>query len=298
MLVLTFTASSIVLVTYFVAQEQPLKAIGSINRSAAAAIILLSVVSLVLRGYQFGAVTQPFGIRLGHREAIGLSALQTVSDYLPARGGIVVRGLYLNRVHGMAPLDYAAMTGLWFAGNALSATILGAAAATMLPGPVARATLLFFAVSALALALGGSLVGRARGLRRWPSVDRSLKQLARGFKKWGARGPWRARFAVSGLCLLPVAALRFSVAASALGYEISFFSGLVIQAVLALSLLVSITPGNVGIREALAYGLGLALGIPPQAALAAALIERAASLIVALAASALLGPKICQYRAG
>lgn len=294
--VLATLVVSVATLTYFIAQERPREALLGLDRSAAVAIFVLSVLSLVLRGLQFRAVALPFDVRLGRAEATGLSALHTLSNYLPARGGILVRGVYLNRVHSMDPLDYTAMTGLWFAGNALSATVLGAASALTLPSPTSWQALAFFAIVSMLLVLAVGIGARTTSAVSLTRASRWLRRLSSGLRKWRSRGRWRISFAASGLGLLLVAALRFSVAASALGYSISLVEALIIQAVLSLSLIVSVTPGNVGVREALAFGLGLALRLDPAAALAAAVIERAVGLLVAVLGSILLGQGVMRRR--
>jgi uncharacterized protein (TIRG00374 family) len=64
------------------------------------------------------------------------------------------------------------------------------------------------------------------------------------------------------------------------GIEVSFASALFLSAIGNLSILIGITPGNIGISEAITVFSAATIGITPAQSLSTALLGRAVSLVV------------------
>ncbi|MFH1290928.1 MAG: lysylphosphatidylglycerol synthase transmembrane domain-containing protein [Nanoarchaeota archaeon] len=64
------------------------------------------------------------------------------------------------------------------------------------------------------------------------------------------------------------------------GIEVSFVSALFLSAIGSLSLVIGLTPGNLGVQEAIIVFSAATIGITPAESLSAALLGRAVSLVV------------------
>ncbi|EDN67579.1 conserved hypothetical protein, membrane [Beggiatoa sp. PS] len=77
--------------------------------------------------------------------------------------------------------------------------------------------------------------------------------------------------------------LRLYVCFMALGSPIHFYQIMIIQTFVGLSFVISITPGNLGIKEGITvFGASL-FGISPTTALLASLVDRAVTMLVVFA---------------
>lgn len=286
-------------ITYFIVREDMLGVLLDVEVGLLGWIMLISGIGLAIRGQQLAVVTRPYGVRFSRGESTGLSALHTLSNYLPGRAGILVRGAYLYRFHQVSAADYTAVTALWLVGSLLSAVLLGLAVSAVAVQEVHRSlTLMVFGASGAALIAGYAalefIVSRGTGNTR---ATRWLHRVQRGLRLWREPGVWRAWFAVWSFGLLLVMALRYWLALTALGDTSGFAAALIIQCLVSLSVLVSVTPGNVGVREGVAAFGAMLTGVDPQIALLAALIDRAAALVISLIGFVLLGrPLVRKHR--
>lgn len=291
--------TAIATIGFFIVREDMVQILLGVDLGSLAIILLASCLALAIRGQQLANVTEPFGVRFRLGESTGLSALHTLSNYLPGRAGLVIRGAYLHRFHSVSVADYTAMTALWLVGSLLSAVFLGATLAASGVGDVNRGmAFAVFTGCGLALLVGYLglewAVGRGVGEGRF---TRWLQRVRWGLRLWRERGSWRLWFVVWSFGLLLTQGLRYWVALRALGDTSGLVAALVIQSLVALSVLVSVTPGNLGVREGVAAFGALLTGVNPQIALLAAVIDRAAALAISLVGFALLGnPLLRQFR--
>lgn len=265
--------------------------LASVGPQEIALLLLLSVAALFANGLSFRALLQAAGIRPSFVEWFGLSTTNTMYNMLlPAKPGLLARGYYLNRRHGLAPVPFAALTaaGSWFALLAAALMLLGGLALVgrqdggppLLPFAAGIIVLLAVAsVASLAVNPGWlrSRKGRAAAL---------ASEFVAGIRSLSER-PWDAvAVVVHSAAMLAFSAWRLRASCEAVGHVPSWGAALVATALVVLSTVVSITPGNLGIKEGItAFCAGL-LGMDAESALLASLVDRAASTAATLAAGA------------
>jgi len=275
-------------------QRELLTQLARISWPSLLALLGLSLVVVLTQGLCFAQVARIFDLRLSLREWLGLSALNTMANYtLPASGGAVLRAAYLRQRHGLPLTDYAALL-------ASSQTVVFGCAAGFglvmlmvrrLTSGVLEGGLLLAFAAALTISVAASLVvPRAAGagwLDRIPRLASLLRRFGSGFERWPRRRLTAAGFGVWFLVTLILSGVRLDVAFSAIGTPVELERVLLIQAVISVFSIVSLTPGNLGIREGLAVLTANLLGIDAGLALLASLVDRAATLLVVFATGSL-----------
>lgn len=254
---------------------------------SAVLLLGLSVLALAGNGMYLKLFARKFGLELRAKEWFGLAAVTAVGNYLtPFSGGVVARAAYLRHRH---EFPYPRFLALLTANYLIAFAVISAAGIAVMislygtvvySGPV----LLFFAATLLAAAL----------LLKMPSGPEGRGGLARRFLQPALEGLrvirrderllWKL---VAVTCLnLAVGALLYLTAFHAIGAAIPFRLALLIHLMTSFTVLVSITPGNLGIQEAAAGLAAALLGAGADTGLLASLLIRTATILCAFA----LGP--------
>jgi len=252
-----------------------------------------------------------FGVELSFREWFGLAAITAAGNYLaPLRGGMLGKAVYLRRRHGFPYADFAAVVTasyalLFLLYSAYGLLILGWAC--LFSGWCGDGRVWgFLAVVFCSLAVLLWASGRRQSEDKqssaacYPSPQerppRPTQQAARLIQLYhrlwcGWHILRRQRKVLAGVLLvmsanLLVSSLQLYLAYSAFGYP-RVYAGLLLMSIFAgFSLLLSITPGNLGIHEALMAFLSQTFGMGFGEGLLAATLVRLVSMTLAFA----LGP--------
>lgn len=230
-------------------------------------LLALVLVNVIASGLLFWAVTRPFDARppVGPVRMVELIALSGLLNYVPLiRAGLVGRTAYLKAAHDL-PIRQSLVT------IAIVAVVAVAAA-------IPPVVLLFPWEPALEY---GALVGGWVVLTlATPAVGRV--SVGRPVRPWGwAWGPLRV------LDML-AAAGRLWLAFRIVGYPIGFDDALVAGAAGMLTRLVVFLPNGLGLSEwVVALLAGAMAPVSAAEGVAAALVDRAAEVVVAIATGAL-----------
>ena len=212
----------------------------------------LVVVTWVVTSAQSWLLYRASGIRVGFWESVVLAVATAFGNYLPARVGTIARAHYLKSIHGMRYARFVSVSGirtvLMVVATGL-AGILGTVGIFVGGGPLSVELLLLFSALCIApvLAWVWRPPARTEGAGR---IRRILHDFAEGFAQL------RARPGISGAVLVLVMtqyaslALRFFVAARATGGDVPTTLLLLMAPLAALVSFTAITPGGLGLREA------------------------------------------------
>ena len=248
----------------------------------------LVLAQFVLLGLFNRAILKGFDLVLSFKEWFGLSIVTTLGNYLlPPRGGAGLRAAYLKKRRGFPLTHFMSTFVAFYVLHLAAAGVFGLVALVTLSdvGQDVKTPLLIF--------LGGvTLFSAVVVLFPVKAVwfDRpGLRLAARLIEGWQTI---KGRRSMVGLLLLLVLAnyavqggMIFAVYRS-LGLNLGAAGAVLVTSLLSLTSLISLTPGGLGIQEAvLVFSTG-ALGILPAQSLAAALTIRA----VVLFWTFLLGP--------
>ncbi len=270
---------------YLAFQRDILDAIRTIPVWMAVVIVAVAVGALIVQALQFQSAVRIQQIDMALPESTALTAANTMANYyLPARGGMVVRAAYMKRVYAFPLARYGALTVSITGLTIVVAALIGAAGiaiGAVVSGELDRRALLAFAGIGVAMVLGMALAmlltGFAKGDGRFAEVVRSFRA---GIDMWIDDRGGLAVFLFWTVALFAAQGLRLWLSFRAVGVTVSFSGMMIVQGMAAVAFVLALTPGNVGIKEgAVVFGASL-LGIDPDIALLASLIDRAAALIV------------------
>ncbi len=284
---LVFILIVVCAVAYLLARPEQFTILKNISGANLFVLFLLSCLAVTCNAWQFRYLVMVFDIRLPFTEWFGLTVTNAMYNYFaPVRGGMVARALYLKKKHNFPLSEYASLLAgiYWFSFFicAMLALILGIAHYT----PEAKFYVLIIAVSA-ALLIFTILIAAASlfiDLSRLPIPNARLRNILSIF----SRG--LSQFGKNKAMLLPICffCLLFVFLSSAclywafvsLGISVCFTKVILVQAFLSISLVLSITPGNLGIKEGIIGLFAGVLDISVEQAIMGALLDRAVSLII------------------
>lgn len=235
------------------------------------------------------------GVRVGGLEIFALTVCNSMLNYLPARGGAAFLAVYLKQRHRFPIVRFLLLAGVvlpLYAGTsaAFAGALLlvnGAATGTWHPGLTAG--LLAGALLAPAGLLVAHLLGRVRLPERLARLQRWIAHAEEGAAAFRSRPGSLPLLAGIYLSSLLVFALRSWMILRAIGHPAPFLALCVVQAIVEISTLVALTPGNLGVREALSVLSASLIGIPAEPMMATALLDRAVTMTLVFPLGALFG---------
>jgi uncharacterized protein (TIRG00374 family) len=261
-----------------------LKRISALNL---ALLLALVFATHLVDGCRFKSLMQVFSIRLGFKEWFGLSACNSMFNYyLPAQGGLAVRAYYLKKKYAFAYSHYTSL----LAGSQIISFFLSAAVGlglTLLYKPIHgiwHGKLVALFAGLLLVTVIGTLflwvllkLGRTFNNARLNNILRLFKE---GLGLFLQDKKLVAVFCVFHVLGVLAIAARFFICFSAIGVDVVPLQMLIISALTTFSLMLPLTPANLGIGEGIVSGCAYWFGLPADQALLAALIDRGAAVIM------------------
>jgi len=223
------------------------------------------------------------GVKISHFEAFALSFITGFYNLVtPFRGGAAVRAVYLKKKHNFPYVNFLASLSAIYVLVFFVAALLGIISIALIylqTGVFSWILFVIFDVVFLGM-LGIIFVSpkfkerkNAKWLNRFIKVVNGWHTIKNNRKVVLATTLVTiVQFLLGSLMLW----LQFKV----FGIEVSFAAAVFLNSVASLSLLVGLTPGNLGVQEAIIVFSAATIGITPAESLSAALLGRAVSLVV------------------
>jgi uncharacterized membrane protein YbhN (UPF0104 family) len=285
-MVLFFVAAACI-VLYLHRHPELIRHVLEISPWIALPLFLMSVATLVANGLYLRVIAEKFDVHLTLKEWFGLASVTAMGNYLtPFSGGLVARAAYLKSRHHF---PYAHFLALLAANYMIAFAVIGITGVlTMLTmigtGRFSWPMILFFLATLSTILLVSffpslSIGGHHRFLRLLQQAQEGLDVIRRD------------RVLLLKLIALTffnvaVGALLFSLVFHSVGAAIPFKIALLIYLLTACTVLINITPGNLGVQEAVASLAAALLGAGADMGLLASLIIRSVAILAAFA----LGP--------
>ncbi len=243
-------------------------------------LLVIQVLLLVTNGLFLKALTLKFNIHLKMMEWFGLAAVTTMGNYVtPFSGGLLFRATYLKHQHSFSFTKFVTLIYANYLINFWVIGIIGALSILLVdPTGTNRMVLLFFLMVVLILSIiillpvkkipGKSKLNRMinSSIDGWLLIKRDKKLLTQLIS-----------YTLANIILNTLA---FWVACGALGFTISLFASVIISLVAAFSIVIKITPANLGIHEAIIGFAAPLIGIGAGEGLMTALVIRGTGIIV------------------
>jgi uncharacterized membrane protein YbhN (UPF0104 family) len=250
-------------------------------------LLLTSFISMGVNGLFLREFTSKFGIDLTILEWFGLSVVTTMGNYItPFSGGMLVRATYLKRKYAFPYSKFMSMLAanylviFWMIGIVGTVILIkwvnDISSIYVLLGffmTIVCVISIILLVPSIKLAGGGWLAGHINeALNGWDMIRKDGRLLS-------------TIVAYAAINMM-TNGLSFWIAYNALGATVPFKSAFLVSLFVSFSLLINITPGNLGVQEVIVGLSSGLLGIGAGLGLVAALLVRASAMLIAFS----LGP--------
>jgi len=296
------TAIVAAMTVYVVSQRDMLRALSEVGLGEIALLLALSIAGLLAQAMQFRAALSVSDIDVNITEATGLTAVNTMANYyVPARGGTVVRAGYMYAVHSMTVGAYAILTVVTVAVGLLVAIAAGLTSTAILGirgqgGGLQLVTPFLGVFLFLGVAIGIALVG-TKLLSKANRFAAALAQLSAAAGLWRHERVGTSKLLVWTVLVFAAQTSRLFVAFSTVGVTMDSAEMVLIGSLVSMSFVISITPGNLGVKEGVAAFAAALVGVPVDVAFLAALVDRGAALLVTFGVGVFfLGPLMRRAR--
>jgi len=262
--------------------------VRALRLDAMAWLVGLTLGVMVVNGLYTRHAAAAFGVFLAAREWLGMSVASTAINLFVPRSGVGLRAARLATRYRVPPDAYLGamlyVSGLYvlaFSLLGLAALLALHARGVLAPGAIDAFFGVVAAGAALFLVLPPPLARAGGGMLR--------RRFGLGAHGLSARGnpALFVRLAIDILLAMMLSLLQSRVAFAAFGLRIDWPAAMLYTAGQALALLVTLTPGALGIAESMAVAVGKALGYSAPQALMVQAALRGALLVALLVASPL-----------
>lgn len=269
--------------------------------------ILPAILAIVLNIYASGVVIdlaiEPHGVKLTRKEAFGLASITRFSNqFSPSYVGATIRAAYMKRVYGVS---YAKFSSSFIISNLLQFMISGLftiATFIALDPSSKNDKLLYFVIGAVVLfvaILYAPLKSLTRFTEKRSSKDNKkgkfferLHTIIEGYSTVRSHPKLLPRTIFWMIIITISFSMSYYLLYAALGFHISIVSAFFIAALSGWSILIAITPGNLGIREGLMVIAAQVAGVPISVTLLVAILVRVLMFVTSGALSAYYSPRL------
>jgi uncharacterized membrane protein YbhN (UPF0104 family) len=250
-------------------------------------LILCILVTLLLNSCQVLLLLRALGVKIGFWENMFVLLAMLLGNYLPMRMGSVFRMHYFKKVHGLQYIKFGGVIGVRVLILFISTGIFGSIGMMGLKfsgGPFSL--ILSFIFAGMILLPLGAWIVPARGAQNPKNLF------------WKVRSDFLSAFRIMrsnplllwqivGLILMQFAVLatRLYITFDAIQVELSVWALLILAPMTTLISFLSLTPGNLGLREWAIGIISLASGVDFRSGIFAGTLDRA----VLMACTFLLG---------
>lgn len=282
----------IFLVAYTVANRELLEPLLNVSVPILIAITTIKIAQIFINGLFTKVTLDAFDKPISHKESAYIALLSSLGNYFgPLLGGMGVRAAYLKKQHGFALTHFVGtLYGYYLVNFFITALIglIGAAIVYQTAGVYSLVIILLFLGIMVSTGILFFLkVPKISGFekRRYiGKVYKRLNQISEGWEILASNKILFGKLLAVGLALFMVGLATAYFEFQALHINVGVGALLLYTTLGALSLLVSFTPGAIGIRESIYFIFSSVLLISNSQVLQLAAIDRGISLSVLLIA--------------
>ncbi|MFH1367087.1 MAG: lysylphosphatidylglycerol synthase transmembrane domain-containing protein [Patescibacteria group bacterium] len=286
--IITFLALLFLAVYYLARNYASFQKLSLVSPELIVCMVLFFITSYVCMGMYTRSLLTPFGIVMRAGESFMLAMITGFYNLItPFRGGLVVRAAYLKKKYQFSYTDFLASLAGMYVIVFLISGLLGLFSILFIFQSTSDYNLLLVSIfSIVVIAMLVIIIFS----QHFPRLNgRWLGKISRVAQGWNLiKNNTQVVFSVIlfSLAQLLLLTLMLNLQFRVFGVNVSYFGTLILASMANLSLLISITPANLGINEAVIVFSAATLGISPTVSLASALLGRAVQIIVLF----ILGP--------
>jgi uncharacterized protein (TIRG00374 family) len=250
-------------------------------------LLLLSFIAVLSNGCQFKYLSRLFHIKLTFTEWFGLTVANAMFNYFtPARGGMIARALYMKKRYNLALSEYASlMAGIYwfsFSISSLSAVVVGLGCYFFLDE--LYKVIIIFSLGILFLCIVIGFILFRANLSNLPisneRIQNILSLISQGLHRFKNNTRFLVPICFFCLSFLLLSAARLYWAFLSVGINVHWLKVLLVQAFVGPLLVLSITPGNLGVKEGIIGMFARMLGISIEQAILGALVDRIIMIVI------------------
>nr|MBA4405534.1 hypothetical protein [Nanoarchaeum sp.] len=285
-LVIVLTLSLLVL--YIYKNINDFKQLLNIHSYYIIPLFILTFIGLFLNGYILDILLTPFKIKINKKEKLLLPILTNFYNYItPFRGGMAARAIYLKKKYNLTYTDFLGTTLAVY----LLAFFIASLAAIISLLLIKFNLLIFIFLLIIFLILTVIIITAPKiKLTKYNMLNRFIKVI----NDWNLikkNKPVIYKTFIITLFQLFLSTLSVLLCYKVLGIDIGFTKALFISSISSLSIVISITPGNLGIGDAISVFSANLVGIDLTQAVGATIISRAVGLLIIF----IIGPIATYY---
>lgn len=272
---------------YILANPELLDLLLNLSMETAVILILLRLIFLALNGVFLKLYAAKLGVHLRIREWVGLPFMTTMGNYLtPLSGGMLARAAYLKSRHALPFTHFATLLAanylltFWvatFVGLILSITLINQTDTMWLL--VAFFAVVWVGITGVLFLPIPQLSGKHRLIRMLNQAIEGWMEIKRDYRLLGT-------LIVLTMASVLLNGFTFWFAYRALNITASIQTALLVSLSAVFSVIITVTPGNFGIREAFVSLTSEIIGTGVGEGLLVALLIRASTIVPAFT----LGP--------
>ncbi len=271
---------------YFYLNYQKLQLLTHISILDAVVLVIFVFLSFIVLSLQFYYVMRIFKIRLKFKEFFGLTICNTMFNYyLPARGGLVVRALYLKKKYGFYYSHYTSLIAGTYLVTFNITALFGLLVSVLLYifGFKNQIKMILIFAPLLVLTLSGTaftlFVIRKNRYFAGGKIGSFINSVKSGLMHFRRHGRLVQNIVWINLLFILTMSLRLYWSFKSLGIDVNFFQITSVRALANFSMVLSLTPANLGVREGIiGFSAGL-LGVDLPDALLAAALDRLVGMV-------------------
>ncbi len=275
-------------VGYFYQNIDEFKQLKVVNAVYITPLFFLFTLLLINDGLISKYLLESFNIKLKFKEWFGLSVINTAGNYLTAlRGGAVARAIYLKKIHQLSYSYFlSTLAGIYII-IFLVYSFIGLLTMAFLYYSLEIFNVLIFVVFlAVFLSLLGIVFFSPKIKKTKYSFINKFVNVINGWYLIKSNRKLLVFIGFISLVNLAIMVSGLLLEFKVFNIEIALSSVLFLTIVSTLSLFISITPGALGIREAIVVFTATVVNIPVSQMLAVSILDR----VISLAVIFILGP--------
>lgn len=286
--ILALSILTIWFAVYFYQNIEEFRHLKIVNIAYLIPLCLLSILFLITNGLVLKYLLEPFKVRLEFKEWFGLSVINTMGNYLtPFRGGAVAKAVYLKTKHQFSYSYFlSTLAGVYIIVFLVNSFVGIFTMLALYQFSGIFNVLIFIIFLSIFLSLLTIIIfSPSFKETKYPFLNKFINVL----NGWHLIKNNKKVITVIGLISLinvAIMVLMMFLEFRVFGLEISFLSVLFLSIVSTLGLFVSITPGALGIKEAIVAFTATVINIPVSQVLAVSILDRAIGLVIIF----ILGP--------
>jgi len=245
------------------------------------------LITVIFNAFLFKNTISIFDLNLPFKEWFGLTITNTMYNYLlPARGGIALRALYMKNNYRFSYSQYISLTAGTYIISLFTAAFFATALSIIIFLIQKANNIAFLYISfSLLIVISGLLFVlyhfNPQRIAEKNKIFKFLKNIAIGLKQFKEKRNKVFKIMLIQMGLILAMSLRLFIAYMAIDIlSVNFTKLVFINSLVAFSMVFSITPGNIGIKEGI-IGLSYTLlDISFDQAILGALLDRLVTIII------------------